>query len=98
MTIDTDAPALYDPNTYAKGVPHEYYRWLRDNDPVAHLDHPTYTNGYWVITRHAEVQQVSRDATTFRNAPDPFEGARRSLGLTFDSRVDAPQDNGLNHR
>ena len=68
----TDTPALYDPNTYTKGVPHEYYRWLRDNDPVAHLDHPTYPNGYWVVTRHADVQHVSRDATSFRNAPDPF--------------------------
>jgi len=69
---DADAPALYDPNTYTKGVPHDYYRWLRDNDPVAHLDHPTYTDGYWVVTRHADVQKVSRDAATFRNAPDPF--------------------------
>ena len=97
MTIDTDAPALYDPNTYAKGVPHEYYRWLRDNDPVAHLDHPTYTNGYWVITRHAEVQQVSRDATTFRNAPDPFveDGVLENDGSAGTSELliskDAPE-------
>ena len=73
MTDTTvDAPALHEPETYAHGVPYEYYRWLRDNDPVAHMDHPTYPGGYWVVTRHEDVQRVSRDSTTFRNAPDPF--------------------------
>ncbi len=67
-----DAPALHDPRTYDKGVPYEYYRWLRDNDPVAHIDHPNYPNGYWAVTRYEDVQRVSRDAATFRNAPDPF--------------------------
>jgi cholest-4-en-3-one 26-monooxygenase len=67
-----DAPELHDPRTYDHGVPYEYYRWLRDNDPVAHMDHPHYPNGYWAVTRFEDVQHVSRDAATFRNAPDPF--------------------------
>jgi cholest-4-en-3-one 26-monooxygenase len=67
-----DAPALHDPRTYDHGVPYEYYRWLRDNDPVAHLDHPNYPNGYWAVTRHEDVQRVSRESGTFHNAPDPF--------------------------
>ncbi len=68
-----DAPKLHDANTYAHGVPYEYYRWLRDNDPVACLDHPSYPGEkLWVVTRYADVQQVSRDASTFRNSPDPF--------------------------
>lgn len=71
-TTETDAPVLHDPRTYDHGVPYEYYRWLRDNEPVAHLDHPTYRGGYWAISRYEDVQRVSRDATTFRNAPDPF--------------------------
>ncbi len=29
-------------------------------------------HGYWVISRHADVQRVSRDSATFRNAPHPF--------------------------
>jgi cholest-4-en-3-one 26-monooxygenase len=73
MTDTTvDAPELHDPRTYDHGVPYEYYRWLRDNDPVAHLDHPNYPHGYWAVTRYEDVQRVSRDAATFRNAPDPF--------------------------
>jgi cytochrome P450 len=68
-----DAPALHDPATYAHGVPYDYYRWLRDNDPVACLDHPRYPGEkLWVVTRFAEVQRVSRDAASFQNAPDPF--------------------------
>lgn len=99
-TVDsarTEAPALYDPATYATGVPHDYYRWLRDNEPVAHLDHPTYPNGYWVVTRHADVQQVSRDSTTFRNAPDPFvaDGVMANDGSAGTSELliskDAPE-------
>ena len=45
---------------------------MRDNDPVSHHDHPTWKRGYWVIARHADVQRVSRDSATFRNAPHPF--------------------------
>ena len=68
-----DVPHLHDAHTYAHGVPYEYYRWLRDNDPVACLDHPTYQGEkLWVISRYEDVQRVSRDAATFRNSPDPF--------------------------
>ena len=68
-----DAPQLHLPETYAHGVPYEYYRWLRDNDPIACIDHPRYPGEkLWVVTRYEDVQRVSRDASSFRNAPDPF--------------------------
>jgi len=68
-----DAPVLHDPATYSFGVPYEYYRWLRDNDPVACIEHPTYAGEkLWVVTRYEDVQRVSRDATSFHNSPDPF--------------------------
>lgn len=71
--LETPVPLLHAPSTYDQGVPYEYYRWLRDNDPVACLDHPTYPGEkLWVVTRHADVQRVSRDAASFRNSPDPF--------------------------
>jgi cholest-4-en-3-one 26-monooxygenase len=63
---------LHDPATYSAGFPHEYFRQLRDHDPVSHRDHPAWERGYWVVSRHGEVQRVSRDAATFRNAPHPF--------------------------
>ena len=64
--------ALHDPATYAAGFPHAHFRELRDRDPVAHRDHPAWERGYWVLSRYADVQRVSRDATSFRNAPHPF--------------------------
>ena len=68
-----DAPPLHEASTYAHGVPYEYYRWLRDNDPIACLDHPSYQGEkLWVVTRYADVQRVSRDSASFHNAPDPF--------------------------
>lgn len=68
----TDAPVLHDPATYDRGFPHEYFRLLRRTDPVSHHDHPSWPQGYWALARHADVQQVSRDSATFRNAPHPF--------------------------
>jgi cholest-4-en-3-one 26-monooxygenase len=62
---------LHDPRLYAAGFPHERFRWLRDNDPVSHHEHENYEGGYWVVARHADVQTVSRDAETWRNAPSP---------------------------
>jgi cholest-4-en-3-one 26-monooxygenase len=64
--------ALHDPTTYADGFPYDYFEELRDSDPVAHHDLPGSERGYWVITRHADVQRVSRDSDTFKNSPNPF--------------------------
>ena len=63
---------LHDPATYAHGFPYEHFRALRDHDPVSHHDHPSWARGYWVVARHEDVQRVSRDSGTFRNAPHPF--------------------------
>ena len=62
---------LHDPLTYAKGFPYEAFRHLRDHDPVS--QHPL-PNGkaFWAVTRHADVQRVSRDSEVFVNAPHPF--------------------------
>jgi cholest-4-en-3-one 26-monooxygenase len=64
--------ALHDPTTYEHGFPHDHFRALRAEQPVAHQDHPRWERGYWAIVRHEDVQRVSRDSATFRNAPHPF--------------------------
>jgi cytochrome P450 len=68
----TDLLPLHDPATYAQGFPYERFAELRNTDPVSHHDHPLWDTGYWAVTRHADVQRVSRDSATFRNAPHPF--------------------------
>src|SRR5438552_8988823 len=68
----SDALVLHDPRTYTRGFPYEHFRELRASDPVSHHDHPAWDRGYWAVVRHADVQRVSRDSATFRNAPNPF--------------------------
>ena len=75
-----DGPPLHEPATYAHGFPYEVFRELRDSDPVSHQDHPAWEHGYWAVTRHADVQRVSRDWTGFQNAPNPFLPDRADVG------------------
>src|SRR3954462_1897390 len=80
-----DGPPLYDPATYAHGFPYDIFPHLpapaspydtfphpRDADPVSHHAPPAWERGYWAVTRHADVQRVSRDWNGFHNAPNPF--------------------------
>jgi cytochrome P450 len=55
---------VYSPDSYTHGIPHEQFAWLRANDPVHWHEHPD-GHGYWVLSRHADVMQVSRDFKRF---------------------------------
>ena len=55
---------VYSPEAYTSGIPHEQFAWLRNNAPVYWHEHPA-GHGYWVLSRHADVMQVSRDFKTF---------------------------------
>jgi cholest-4-en-3-one 26-monooxygenase len=79
-TAGDDGPPLYEPATYAHGFPYEVFRELRDSDPVSHHEHPAWEHGYWAVTRHADVQRVSRDWNGFQNAPNPFLPDRADFG------------------
>lgn len=54
--------------SFRHGFPHEHFVWLRANDPV-HWHAPTPKTpdgeGFWVVSRHAEVMAVLRDPVTF---------------------------------
>jgi len=58
---------LADPGLYLSGVPYDYFRWLRDNEPVAWHDEAT-GSGYWVITRYDDVVSANRDWRRYSNA------------------------------
>lgn len=62
----TSAPVidLLDLNNYAKGQPHDLFRWLRENDPVHWHDEPG-GSGFWAVTRFDDVRAVSKDPETF---------------------------------
>lgn len=63
-TLDLDAAAVMDPDTYVVGAPFEALARLRADSPV----HPVVLPGLpksWLLTRHADVRTVSRDTETF---------------------------------
>jgi cholest-4-en-3-one 26-monooxygenase len=70
---------LYDSATFERELPHDYFTWLRQNEPV-HWQPPcrieanvagfagVEQRGYWAITRHADVIEVSLDQKRFSSA------------------------------
>ncbi|MET9620648.1 cytochrome P450 [Streptomyces sp. NPDC006464] len=86
MQNTAEVPDVFDPRIYARGLPHEAFRLLRDRHPVAWqreyevLGWPPGT-GFWAVTRHADVVRVLKDsagyssrlgATQIRD-PDPAD-------------------------
>ncbi len=55
---------VYSPDVYEAGIPHRQFTWLRHNAPVFWHTHPD-GGGYWAVSRHADILQVSRDFKTY---------------------------------
>jgi len=69
MTMLPDcAVDLSSGESFRDGFPHEFLTWLRQNDPV-HWHEPTEKTpdgeGFWVVSRHADVMSVLRDPAVF---------------------------------
>ncbi len=55
---------LLDRDAFAKGVPHEWFTYLRANHPI--FKHPEPDGpGFWVVTKYEDVVAVGRDGATF---------------------------------
>jgi cholest-4-en-3-one 26-monooxygenase len=66
---------LLDRDVFAQGVPHEWFTYLRKNHPFFRHPEP-HGPGFWVASKHADVQAISRDPATYSsNPPTPLEGA-----------------------
>lgn len=63
--ISLDSIDIYDPELYVKGLPHDQFAVLRTEAPV--FRHPDFEqpNGFWSVTRHADVTFVSRNPEIF---------------------------------
>ena len=64
---------LSDPKTFLVGVPHEYFRLLREQDPVhwqEECELPVFLPGpgYWALTRYEDVAFVSKHPEIFSSA------------------------------
>ena len=53
------------PKVYAEGVPHEMFAALRAHDPVHWHPWPGTRDGFWLLSRHADVVAVGKDPESF---------------------------------
>lgn len=99
------AADVFDPRVFARGLPHDEFRRLRDEEPVSWqaehevLDWPA-GPGYWAVTRYADVRHVLRTpevysswlgATQIRDPePDDLAFIRRMI-----LNMDPPEHNRL---
>ena len=60
---------LLDRDVFAKGVPHEWFTYLRTHHPVFRHPEP-HGAGFWVVSKYADVQVVSRDPVTYSSDQD----------------------------
>lgn len=68
MTAPAPFFDLSDDRSFADGFPHDFFTWLRANEPV-YWHEPTSATpdgeGFWVVSRYADVNAVIMDAQTF---------------------------------
>ncbi|MFI8519599.1 cytochrome P450 [Streptomyces sp. NPDC085481] len=65
-----EVPDVFDPRTYAAGIPHDRFRTLRDHHPVARQRESEVLGwpagpGFWAVTRHADVVRVLKDSGAY---------------------------------
>jgi cholest-4-en-3-one 26-monooxygenase len=80
--VDID---LIDPDTFEDGLPLEQFAIMRDLAPVFWHPQPgAWGEGFWVVTRHADVVEVSR-------LPEVFSSYERGALLSTGSEQDEDQ-------
>jgi cytochrome P450 len=71
LDIPSDLAAmLVDATAYADHRIHDAYRWLRANNPLG-VARPEKHQPFWVVTKHADIQAISRQNELFHNADRP---------------------------
>jgi cytochrome P450 len=59
---------LLDPDTYAQGMPYQMLKDMRETGPVLRMEDPLSGVPYWVVTRIAELDYVSKNPALFSSA------------------------------
>ena len=59
---------LLDPDTYAHGMPYQMLKDMRQTGPVLRMEDPLSGVPYWVVTRIAELDYVSKNPALFSSA------------------------------
>jgi len=58
---------VYDLDTYQRSIPHDVFATLRRESPV-HFTNIPESQGFWAITKHADVVAISKDPRTYSSA------------------------------
>ena len=69
---------LLDPDTYAQGMPYEALREIRQAGPIVRMDDPLTQVPYWVVTRRADLDEISKNPALFSSA------ARSAFPMEYD--------------
>src|SRR3954467_15896854 len=64
MTSTATAPALWDPDVFTSGPPHEFLGELRRTPPVYWQDMPD-KPGFWAVLTHADLTAVAREPVLY---------------------------------
>ncbi|MFT4562664.1 MAG: cytochrome P450 [Gammaproteobacteria bacterium] len=80
---------ISDGRNFTQGFPHEFFTWLREHDPL-YWHEPTDVTpdgeGFWVVSRHADVDSIIMDAKSFSSDK---AGDRTAGGTTIKDEISA---------
>lgn len=62
--VPLESVDLSDPDLFSEGIPHRLFRRMRREAPVRWNPMPD-EPGFWSVTRHADIAEISRDTETF---------------------------------
>jgi cholest-4-en-3-one 26-monooxygenase len=60
---------LLDRDVFVRGVPHDWFTYLREHHPLFRHPEP-HGPGFWVVSKHGDVQTVSRDPVLYSSDQD----------------------------
>lgn len=59
---------LLDPDTYANGIPHDFFEQKRRDEPLYWQEDPNTGVGFWVVTKYDDLQYISKHPEQFSSA------------------------------
>jgi len=65
-SVANEFSSIVDPQLYLDGIPHERFAQMRETPGL--VWHPYDNDGFWAVTRHADVREMSRNAQVFSSA------------------------------
>ena len=95
---DTNPGLILNPEYWGRnGFPHAAARWLRENDPIRWYESEL-VDPFWLVTRHADVVEVSRNSQLWSSTERIMIEARRSEPLPFRTMLHMDPPEHTKHR